>query len=390
MDLPPIHDACYEGDLELARSLLAEDPALLHMRDEAGALPLHRATQSGNVELVEFLLEAGTDIDATDEENGDTPLHWAALWGEIEIVRFLISRGAYLTPVGKDGDTPLGAAIFSVYRGFPPEIVEVFLSSGVDPNFSVDKEGPNPLHMAVDDTLTDVVEMLLDYGADPNVVDEDGNTPAVQALRQGMWDAFDLIMKHGGEMRFPMVETMASISPEELKERLETEPDLLGWKDKSDWTLLHWVANFGRLDLAEVLLETGCATGATMEYGLFPIHVAARGGQTRLVDLFIRRGVSVSLPSHGTLWAGTTPLQIAAKNNKNAETVRHLLNLGASVNMGNHAKYTALHMAAMNGNLEIVRTLIEHGADKGAVTSANQTAAEIAEEHGNKEVAWTL
>ncbi|MCB9768176.1 MAG: ankyrin repeat domain-containing protein [Candidatus Omnitrophica bacterium] len=391
MSLPPLHNACYEGDLELAQSLLAEDPALLHSRDEAGALPLHRAAQGGNVDLVEFLLDAGTDIEATDDEDGDTPLHWAALHGQTDIVRLLISRGANLNAFGEDGETPLRWAIFSVHVGFPSEIVDVFLSSGTDPNSIVDKEKTTHLHMAIYYELIDVVEMLLEYGADPNVVDEDGNTPAVEALRKGMWEAFDLIVKHGGEMRFPMVEMIASISPEVLKKRLVAEPHFLGWKDKSDWTLLHWAANFGRRDLAEVLLEAGSATGATnLNYGLFPIHLAARRGHTGLVDLFICMGVPVDLPSLGPLWGGTTPLQIAAKNNKNAETVRHLLNLGASVNIGNHAQYTALHMAAMNGNLEIVRTLVEHGADKEATASGDQTAADIAEAHGNIEVAWLL
>jgi len=65
------------GDLDAIEEFLARDPALLTIRDEAGATPLHYAALNGHREVVRLLVSKGADVNCLDAEFGATPAGWA-------------------------------------------------------------------------------------------------------------------------------------------------------------------------------------------------------------------------------------------------------------------------------------------------------------------------
>jgi ankyrin repeat protein len=98
------------GNVELVRTLLAQDRELAHAREADKSTPLHWAAWKGHPEVVELLLDAGADIQAHNENHhwGTTPLHAAAHGNQKTAAEALIRRGADVNAVKASGSgTPL-------------------------------------------------------------------------------------------------------------------------------------------------------------------------------------------------------------------------------------------------------------------------------------------
>ncbi len=162
-----IHKAAFEGDVGCIKKLMDEgvDP---NVRDVFGRTPLHLAVQAGHRGVVELLLNYGADPNARDAA-GQTPLHWAVACGHADIEELLLERGA--DPNAKDfaGNTPLHIAAMTTYFS---EVAEVM--------FEV---GPKLFPAEFPYDRGDVVRMLLEYGADPTVENEQGLTPLDLAVK---------------------------------------------------------------------------------------------------------------------------------------------------------------------------------------------------------------
>jgi ankyrin repeat protein len=92
--LTPLHFACFYGQHEVVRSLLAYGARPCdRARSQGGPTPLHQAASTGQRDTAELLLEHGAEVDARDQQ-GCTPLHLAAANGDLDIVVTLLRFGA--------------------------------------------------------------------------------------------------------------------------------------------------------------------------------------------------------------------------------------------------------------------------------------------------------
>ena len=80
------------------------------------------------------------------------------------------------------GETPLNAAVSRLSAVGCQNVVEVLLNAGADPN-TADCNGNTPLSIAAEKGLINTAKVLLDHGADPNAADEDGKTPLQHSLK---------------------------------------------------------------------------------------------------------------------------------------------------------------------------------------------------------------
>ena len=65
-----------------------------------------------------------------------------------------------------------------------PLIVKLLLSAGADPNLP-DDEGETPLHVAAFEGTMETVHLLLQHGANPDAATEDGKTPLMNSAKAG-------------------------------------------------------------------------------------------------------------------------------------------------------------------------------------------------------------
>lgn len=156
------------GQKDVAANLLERHPSLLQCRNEQGDSPLLAAIYAGQKPIFEWLLERGAGIN----------LFEAAALGQAEIARGLLADNPSLaTAYSHDGWTPLHLASFFGHR----EIVDLLLDHGAEIDARSRSErfarDNTPLHAAAANRQTGVAEMLIERGADFNARDGSGFTP---------------------------------------------------------------------------------------------------------------------------------------------------------------------------------------------------------------------
>lgn len=138
------------------------------------------AAEYGNIERMRNLLSRGVSVNVVDS-NGWTPLRRAVYNLQTEAVRFLLDQGALINL-----QSPITGMTALLYASdaLDDQIVPLLLNAGADPNIQ-SISGWTPLMRASLYGDTQIVSLLLDTGADPNLQDEDGNTALSNALDEG-------------------------------------------------------------------------------------------------------------------------------------------------------------------------------------------------------------
>ncbi len=157
----------------------------------------------------------------------------------------------------------------------------------------------------------------------------------------------------------PVADAAMRGDADEVRQLLRTGADVNAAQGDG-MTALHWAANNGQPELAEVLVFAGANLEATTRLGAFtPLMVATRAGQTGIVRLLVDAGAHV----RATTETGETALHYAALSGS-PEMVLALLEKGAEVDARESANgQTPLMFAAAHGRADIARSLLEAGAD---------------------------
>ncbi len=183
-----VFTACALGELDLLRSMLQQDRALLAAKDWEARTPLHWAARWGEVPCADLLLEYGADSDCVDIP-GLSPLGLAAAEGRSDVVSFLLERGAHIRQTG-------WTALHAASAGGHGEAVELLLAAGAEAN-PRNWADRTPLHGAVLSGSPEVARMLLQDGADVHAKDKDGKTSLAYAQEKGYTDLVELLRQHG-------------------------------------------------------------------------------------------------------------------------------------------------------------------------------------------------
>lgn len=181
----PIHLAAQSGYAKIITLLIAHQAdvnsqGLYGLTPLSWALLARRGRSEREIEkTVENLLDDGADL-SIPEENGNLPLHFAAQAGYATMVSLLIQRGALVNGKGYKGLTPLLWALQGdLAPPFEREVektVETLLIAGADPNLA-GEDGNSLLHWAASKGAKGVISLLLLYGADKTLQNNQGKIP---------------------------------------------------------------------------------------------------------------------------------------------------------------------------------------------------------------------
>ena len=266
------------------RSKLNMGNALLKWHDRSYGL-LEAYSRKGQASAVEKLLIAGCNP-GTKEKPRAQPLLRAIHGGSqrhSKCAKILLEYGADVNVLGRMNKTPLQFAI--QHRDFHG--------------------------------YSDLIYLLLQSGADPNLHDQNGDYPLLQILYGG----YEPLEKH-------------------------------------------------RRDALALLLQQcyGTNVNITPPGTLnMPIHLAVRRKDPWAVGMLLTTGAQVNQPNG----SGATPLILAAnswtvsngRETEQTEVLQQLLHHGAHVNDQDETGSTALHHAVLNGQKDMVELILEYGGD---------------------------
>jgi ankyrin repeat protein len=193
--------AAHSGHEALGKFLLEQgsDPN----EAEAGYTALHAAVLRSEVELVRALLKHGADIDAVVERGtpgrrfsadfsiryqavGASAFWLAAKYGELETLRLLADHGAnpFITPDN-------GVSVLQAAMGVPAISQENRRNRvGVPLAEASEREA----------LVLELARVVIDLGAEVNAVDERGNTALHDAVRVGFTQVVDFLLNHGADV----------------------------------------------------------------------------------------------------------------------------------------------------------------------------------------------
>lgn len=157
-------------------------------------------------------------------------------------------------------------------------------------------------------------------------------------------------------------------------------------RSDGQWTPLHNQAYKGHRDGVELLLEHGADIEAKTSFGHTPLLSSIRWDRIEVTKFLIEKGANIN----PTTELGRTPLIISAVEGNSEMARLFLDSDADISIKDNNYKRTALHFAALYGQLDIVAALVKKGANVNEKDAAGKTPLDYANQYGHEKVAKLL
>lgn len=273
----------------------------------------------------------------------------------------------------KRGNAPLHYASARV----AVSAVTLLLDRGADVNVLNATYGTTPLHEVARTVSQDrkaivsCARLLLEKGADAGIVDKQGETALVAAARYGNSPVVRVLLDSRPELTAgEAVRQALSVAREAGRYEIVSLLESKGIQsDAGKATGLLNAARLGNFSMIEQLRIAGADLEATTQAGETALYLAALQGHREVAKYLLEQGARVDAPAAD----GSTPLQVAADKGR-GEIVDLLLDRGADINRSSSTFGTALNAAAATERVDLVNHLIERGAVPAVVGETGEQA----------------
>ncbi|KAL7976619.1 hypothetical protein Chor_008568 [Crotalus horridus] len=184
-----IHIACEVANLDCV-NILCSHGAKTNCYSLSGFAPLHYCTTKISLSCAQQLIWKGADVNIrSNNQDEEMPLHTVARCGIPEMVAFYVEQGAVVDGVNAHRETPLSCAVYWALNGKEQTystdhhlICRMLLDYKADVN-SRDEDFRTPLHKAAWNCDHVLLNMLLEAGAEANLMDDNGCAPLQYVLK---------------------------------------------------------------------------------------------------------------------------------------------------------------------------------------------------------------
>lgn len=334
----PLHAAAHAGaNASQTIAVLKRFGANTLAATSDNRMPVHFAAETASTEaLTAFLVERVEEQLTAEDGAMRTPLVSAVCGrqaGSVEIICRVLgadpgSRSKAVSIKAGANEAFRSAVASGEIRLLRP-LVALFEHLGM--SFPVSANGSSPLHRAVEFGYLEIVEYLIEHGANLDELNGNDETAVIIATRNGRADLVALLVNadadisSGSKLQHQHV---ANISPMhhavyfnygEIVDILLARPENADLVDDKKFTPLHLAAMLGYSDIAARLISRAKPNAKT-DAERTPLHLAARYGHTETVEVLLRQpGIDLTL----TNAYGQTALHLAAYHG-HAGVLRHL------------------------------------------------------------------
>lgn len=310
----------------------------IEMQDALKKLPFHLAAERGHANTLQQLLD---ELSSKYEDD-------------------IGRRKAILDTQCVRGQTTLHCAAFACSE----TIVDKLLKAGANPNLT-DNNKNTPLHIAVASACEPVVARLLAARANPNIADNNGSTALHMAVKNGSAPIIARLLTAKAD---PNLMDNSKNTPLHVAIRYRFQPAItrlladprcdVNTAKPSGSTALYSAVELGNESLVRQLVESGAdvnkVSGRKKEV---PLRKAIASGCRPLIEFLISSGADVDARDADRV----SLLHVAVEQGDKA-TMLLLLRKGACVDARDKAKLTPLHYAARKGRKSLVELLVSNGA----------------------------
>jgi uncharacterized protein len=350
-------------------AIVGEDAALSisESKVEAEFDRLSTAAKDGDHEFFHALIT--TENQRQRKKSDPSLLMSAVMAGRIEIVRALIAAGANVNAKVKMFFT-FDALETAVDKGYT-EIVELLLDAGADPNWNNQNPGLCAIQKACEKGHTDIVRLLINAGA--AVKFETGFRLLVDAAEKSQPEIIQLLIDAGCNVNTRNYQSDTPLTAACRRAQVGIVQTLIAAKANVNKVGMHDMAPLVTVFLAPRMNE------ALAGHGLAKAESDVPKSITQIVNALAAAGADVNVYDV----MGKTALMLAIEQ-RNFDAAQALIGAGANVNAIMHpnqdsifvrgaaiARDSALHLAAKANDTDAIKLLLKAGANPNLLNSEN-------------------
>lgn len=301
---------------------------------------------------------------------------------DLPLLTELISNPQLRDPICTSSQLLYFAALHS------KEMLDCLIQHGANIN-GCDEDKGTALHYAAFDGSEKALQRLLKQGAQPNALNKDKLTPLHIAAQYGN-DAAVATLLETPSIEVDLINPCGSYTPFltavkyghfAVVQRLIDRANVNHINDAGD-SALHLAAEYGYEDIIRLLLENGADANYQDKSGATPMFRAAAYGREKALLLLLKNNTQYMDRQNAF---GDTALHMATKFARIA-TVKILLANHANMDMLNQDDETPIHLAIKFNRQNIISELMQHGANYNPINKRGETPLTLAQKSFDKSV----
>ena len=284
-------------------------------------------------------------------------------------------------PLKEDGSTALMVAAAAGQN----EVIQFLLEKGADVNAKKIFDY-TPLMISINNSQTETARLLIEKGAEVNAFTNIKETPLSFAIEKCNAQLVNLLIEKGADINIktkieqkPLLIAATKGCEDVMAILNENGIDIEQANETDSTTALMKAAKFGHYESVKFLLENGAQVDKKNRQGNSAIMFAVQNGHLDIMQLLLDKGADVNDKNI----LGFTPLLYALDHHQ-TEIVEFLIENSADVNVETKNEMTPMKIVKKDKDSLMVVYLVEHGAIDEDTTKVRNESVEVSNVDSNK------